>query len=78
MEIKKHLSLLECTTKRQIASLLSQAFRDLAFSNSLLTDGAVSDSQNKCIRLDVFLPYISSLSFPQKNKKQKKPDAGYH
>ena len=37
---KIHLSSLECTRKRQNASLLSHAFRDLPFSISLLTDTA--------------------------------------
>ena len=36
---KIHLSPLESTRKREFASVLSHAFRDLPFSISLLTDG---------------------------------------
>ena len=69
-----HLSSLECTKKRQIASLLSHAFRDLPFSIALLTDSLVYLQWGRLVARKinvsgVIFPSLSlRLCFPGKKK----------
>ena len=70
---KIHLLSLECARKRQIASLLPHAFRDLPFDLtvdrqfSLFIVGVLGGSQNKCSRR-IFSSLSLPLPFPWKKK----------